>query len=58
MKAVNGHAKYMPHGGPPFSSTSNIWLPSDFAGDLLDTPLAYRADWDLDLDGAGTNATV
>lgn len=52
-----GH-RYLPHSHDgPFSNASNIWLPLEFSGDLLNTPLKYRDDWNLDLDGAWTNAT-
>ena len=54
-----GH-RYLPCGpqpgncSGPFTNASNIWLPLDFSGDLLDTPLQYRDEWNLDLDGAWT----
>jgi hypothetical protein len=41
-------------------NASNIWLPVEFSADglLVDTPLKYREEWNLDLDGAWTNATT
>ena len=60
--AYIGH-RYLPCGPPPvgcdgpFTNASNIWLPLEFSGDLLSTPLTYRDEWILDLDGAW-NATA
>jgi hypothetical protein len=58
-----GH-RYLPCGprpvgcDGPFTNASNIWLPLEFSGDLLRTPLTYRDAWNLDLDGTWSNATA